>query len=366
MSEGLPGQVRTFLDEAVGSGVVAAAVALRGTAAEIDWEGAAGWAREGTAASLSTRFDFASLTKPFVASLALVLDAEGTLPLALPIGEAWPEAHRELARRPLSDLLRHRAGLAPWTPLYQRCRSAAEAFALIARGGRDGELLGRRAGTYSDLGYMLWGAAAERRMGKPLAGLIRARILDPLGLPSIAPSPGDCPDLAESRMGTGKEVELAARQGLTVPDLGPPPVGMPQDGNARFLVARGAGGGVCGHAGLFGGARDLRRLAAEWLAPGRVLKPEGVAGALAGGGAFALGWWRRTLRGSAGRALPPAAFGHTGFAGSSLWIDPERRRVYVLLGSRLDPATDMNRWRRRFHTLAAAPERKSRREGGIR
>jgi len=357
MSEGVPPRVRAFLDEMVGAGVASGVVALRGTAEKVDWERAAGWAREGTAAEVATRFDFASLTKPFVASLALVLDAEGTLPLAAMIGEVWPEAHRNLALRPLSDLLRHRSGLAAWTPLYLRCRSVAEAFDLIARGGGDGDLLGARAGTYSDLGYMLWGASAERRTGKSLAELIRSRILAPLGLSSIVASPGERPDVAESCMGTGKEVELAAMQGFKVSDLGPPPVGLPQDGNARFLVALGAGGGVCGHAGLFGGARDLWRLGAEWLAPGRVLKPEGVAGALKGGGSFALGWWRRTLRGSAGRALPAAAFGHTGFAGNSLWIDPERRRVYVLLGSRLDPATDMNRWRRRFHTLAAASER---------
>lgn len=351
--------MKAFLGQAVTSGIASAVVALKATAEEVEWEGAAGWAREGTAAEVSTRFDLASLTKPFVASLALVLDAEGVLPLAARIGEVWPQAHRELARRPLSDLLRHRSGLAAWTPLYLRCRSVEEAYELIVRGGREGELVGARAGTYSDLGYMLWGATAERWTGDSLAELIRSRILAPLGLSSIEASPGWRPDLAESHMGTGQEVKLAARQGLDVPDLGPPPVGLPQDGNARFLVALGAGGGVCGHAGLFGGARDLWRLGAEWLAPGRVLNQEGVADALKGGGPFALGWWRRTLRGSAGRALPPTAFGYTGFAGNSLWIDPERRRVFVLLGSRLDPATDMNRWRRRFHTLAAAPDRHS-------
>jgi CubicO group peptidase (beta-lactamase class C family) len=354
MSEVLPPGVKAFLGRALSSGVFSAAVALRGTAEQVEWEGAAGWARPGRAAEVSTRFDFASLTKPFTASLALILDAAGVLPLGLPIGELWPGAHPSLSRRALADLLRHRSGLAAWTPLYHRCRSAEEAPALIACGGREGDLLGARAGTYSDLGYILWGAIAERRTGTSLADLLRKRLLAPLGLSSIAASPGERPDLAESRMGTGEEVRLAAKQRLDIPDLGPPPVGLPQDGNGRFLVTHGAGGGVCGHAGLFGGAGDLWRLGAEWLAPGRVLKPEGVAGALKGGGPFALGWRRRTLRGSAARALPPTAFGHTGFAGNSLWIDPERGQVYVLLGSRLDPAIDINRWRRRFHTVAAA------------
>ncbi len=352
MSEGLPPQVEAFLDQAVTGKVVSAAVALEGTAEEVEWEGAAGWVQDGRAAEVATRFDLASLSKPFTASLALVLDGEGVLPLAARIGEVWPEAHRELARRPLSDLLRHCSGLAAWTPLYHRCRSAEEAFDLIIRGGRDGELLGARAGTYSDLGYMLWGAAAERWTGKSLAELLRSHLLGPLGAASVEPSPGERPDVAVSLMGTGKEMELAARQGIAVPDLGPPSLGQPQDGNARFLLSRGAGS-VYGHAGLFAAAGDLWRLGAEWLAPGRVLNPGGVAEALKGGGPFALGWWRRTLHGSAGRALPPTAFGHTGFAGTSLWIDPERRRVFVLLGSRVDPTMDIDRWRRRFHDLAA-------------
>jgi CubicO group peptidase (beta-lactamase class C family) len=351
----LPREVRAFLDEALRTGVFSSAVVLKGTAEEIEWEGAVGWAREGVPATLSTRFDHASVTKPFAATLALALDAAGVLPLATRIGEVWRRAHPRLAGRSLSDLLRHRSGLAGWTPLYHRCRSLEEADELIAGGGRDGDLLGARAGTYSDLGYLLWGRTVERSTGGPLAALLQTWVLDPLELTSSEPSPGDCPDLSESYMGTGQEVKLAAKQGFTIPDLGPPPVGLPQDGNARFLLKLGAGG-VFGHAGLFGGARDLWRLGAEWLAPGRVLKPEGVAAALGGGGPFALGWWRRTLRNSAGPALPPTAFGHTGFAGNSLWIDPERRRVFVLLGSRRDPMMDVNRWRRRFHRVAAAPD----------
>lgn len=349
MSDGLPQEVREFLDESVRSGIVSSAVALVGTPEKIEWEGAAGEAREGILAEAGTRFDFASLTKPFTATLALVLDAEGTLLLRTRIGEVWPKAHPALARRPLADLLRHRSGLAGWTPLYHRCRSVPEAFELISQAE---DLQGAKAGTYSDLGYMLWGATAEKRTGKSLAELLRMKVLEPLGLSGIEASPGDRPDLAVSFMGTGKEVELAAKAGFTVPDLGAPPVGFPQDGNARYLVGLGLRGGVAGHAGLFGGARDLWRLGAEWLVPGRLLEKAGVDAALRGGGAFALGWWRRRLRNSAGRALSPAAFGHTGFAGNSLWVDPERRRVFVLLGSRLDPATDMNHWRRAFHARA--------------
>lgn len=348
--------MQSFLDGLVKRGVMTAAVGLAGSADGVLREGVAGEARLGVPAAASTRFDFASVTKPFMGTLALVLDGNGELPLATPLGEVWPRAHSKLARRPLADLLRHRSGVAGWTPLYHRCRSAEESYELIARGGEGGcgDLVGARVGTYSDLGYILWGRTAEIVTGTPLAGLLRARVLDPLGLAAIEFSPGERPDIAASRMGTGQEMRLAAKQGFAVPDLGPPPLGQAQDGNGRFLVELGAGDGLCGHAGLFGGARDLWRLGAEWLAPGRLLKRESVDAALSGGGPFALGWWRRTLRGSAGRALTPAAFGHTGFAGNSIWIDPERGRIFVLLGSRVDPFMDMQRWRRRFHTVAAA------------
>lgn len=349
--------VEAFLDELVTSGTATAAVALAGTADGIEWQIAAGEARPGQAADPETRFDYASLTKPFTATLALVLDDEGVLPVGTRIGEIWPEAHRDLARRTLSDLLRHRSGLAGWTPLYHRCRSLDEVPPLLLGGG----LLGTRRGTYSDLDFILYGLTAEKATGTPLAALVRSRVLDPLGLAAVEAAPGDRPrsssDIAESRMDTDKEVELAARQGLAIAPLGPPPVGRPQDGNARFVTGLAGPGTLVGNAGLFGRARDLWRLGAEWLRPGFLLKPEAVAAALEGGGPFALGWWRRTLRGSAGRALPPASFGHTGFAGGSLWIDPEERRVLVLLSHRTEPSCDMNRWRRRFHEVARASRR---------
>lgn len=336
--------LRRFLDGLVAAGAASSVVAALGTADRVVWEGAAG------PATVSTRFDFASLTKPFVATLALVLDAEGVVSLDTPIGDVWPEADPRLGRRPLSGLLRHRSGMAAWRPVYHLCRSREDVLALLL----DPALLGTRAGTYSDLDYILWGMTAERVTGAPLHELVRSRVLIPLGLSEVEPAPGDRQDIAESRMDTAKEVLLAARQGLTIPALPPPPPGLPQDGNARFLAGLAGGPGhMAGNAGLFGRARDLWALGAEWLAPGRLLKPAAVAAALGGGGSFALGWWRRTLRGSAGRTLSRASFGHTGFAGGSLWIDPEADRIFVLLSSRADPMDDVNRRRRRFHALAS-------------
>jgi CubicO group peptidase (beta-lactamase class C family) len=425
-----------LLSDLVGSGTASAAVGLVGRVgpdggASLEWEGAAGWARPGLAAGVGTLFDLGSLTKPFVATLALLLDATGELPLAEPSGallgqlaaggagvheagvsagavaaegrrraagagasaaggpagvvapigsgrpagaggatgrgrpegvgapagrgrpadagaatEAVALAARELARRPLSDLLRHRSGLAAWTPLYHRCAAVREVEALLA----GGTLLGARPGTYSDLDVLLWARLAERRLGEPLAALLARRVLAPLGLDGVEVAPGERPGVAVSRCDTAREVELAARQGIALAPLGPPPAGRPLDGNARFLLD--LGWGLPGHSGLFGRAGDLWRLGAEWLGPRRLLHPAGVAAALAGTGPFALGWWRRRVKGGGGGALSPGSFGHTGFPGGNLWIDPAARRVMVLLAHRASAASDMNRWRRRFHAAA--------------
>lgn len=331
--------MKDFLDSLLATGTATAAAAVVGTADAVLWEGAAG-------ATPETRFDYASLTKPITATLALALDDEGTLPLSTRIGEVWSEAHPELARRTMSDLLRHRSGLVAWAPFYHLCRSREEVLSLLLHGDL---LRESRKPIYSDPDFLLYGMAAEKAMGEPLVRLLRSRVLDPLEMTGVEPAPGERPDVAVSRMDTDKEVDLAARSGLAIQLQGPPPLGMPQDGNARFLI----GSGLTGHAGLFGTARDLWKLGAEWAAPRRLLEREAVAKALTGR-PFLLGWWRRTLRGSAGPALSPGSFGHTGFAGGSLWIDPEKSRVLVLLTHRTSPESDINRWRRRFHALAAA------------
>lgn len=341
--------MNAFLDELISTGTATAAAALVGTADEILWEGAAGEARPGQPVGPETVFDFASLTKPFTGTLALALDAEGSLPLKTKIGRIWPEANPRLARRPVEDLLRHRSGMASWLPLYHLCRSREEILPLLL--GEDRMRQSRRA-VYGDMDLLLYGLAAEAVTGEPYARLLRSRVLDPLGL-SVEPPPGDRPDVAVCRMDTDKEVELAVRQGLDIPLQGPPPAGMPQDGNARFLVSRGGMDALPAHAGLFGRARDLWRLGAEWLEPRSLLKQEATAAALTGR-PFHLVWWRRTREGSAGPALPPGSYGHTGFAGGSLWIVPEERRVLVLLTLRTQPSSDMNAWRRRFHALAGA------------
>ena len=287
-------------------------------------------------------FDLASLTKPFVATLAVALDRAQILSLDAPIGSALPECLQPLCDSPLEDLLRHRSRLRAWLPLYSLCADPEH----VASELLDPRWWGARAGTYSDLGYMLWQKAVEETTGGGLEELLSEHVLRSLALHDVMAAPGRGENVAACLCDTAREVELAAAMGLQI-GLQPAPVlGQPQDGNARFL------GRLSAHAGLFGSALSVVQLGVEWLAPETVLTPPAVGRALAGAGPYALGFARRLLRGSAGPALSRRAFGHTGFTGGSLWIDPSLQAVFVLLGHRTEPKADLNRIRRRFHRLA--------------
>lgn len=305
-------------------------------------------ARRDGAPPAGNRFDLASLTKPFVATLALTLERSRELPLATRLGDLFPQADRRLARLALESLLRHRSGLAAWAPLPRLARDHEGVLAQLL----SGEWLATSRERYSDLGFILWSRAAEQATGRSLGELLRARVLVPLDLGRVEPSPcKSTSDVVPCLLDNGREVELAAALGLPIDPAGPPAVGVVQDGNARFLSPD---GGLAGHAGLFADADSVAALAREWLNPRLVLTSSLVARALAGKGEYALGWARRRVAGSAGRGLSAGAFGHTGFTGGSVWIDPRQRLVAVLLGHRATLGLDLNPWRRRFHLLAAS------------
>jgi CubicO group peptidase (beta-lactamase class C family) len=327
-------------------GPASAAVGLVARGSRILWRGAAGVERRRPRADarLATRFDLASITKPVVATLALLLERSGELPLSLRVAAVWPRATR-FGARTLEDLLRHRAGLPAWAPLRALCRRRArvEEFLLAAPLDSAAEAI------YSDLGYILWGLAARRVLGTPLATLLERRVHEPLGLVSFGPPPGARAGVAVCELGRADEERLAATWGVVQPARRQQaPRGRPHDDNARFL------GGVPGHSGLFGDAADLWRFGLEWLRPRSLLGRAEVERAFAGRSPYALGWFRRRVRGSAGSALGPRAFGLPGFPGGSLWVDPDTGLVAVLLAHRRRGAPGLNPWRRRFHSLAVA------------
>jgi CubicO group peptidase (beta-lactamase class C family) len=296
-------------------------------------------------------FDAASLTKPFVATLALRLAQSGRLPWGLSIGELRPHCAAGLARRPLRDLLRHRSGLEAWAPLYRRCRSPQAVEELLV--GGDLVRAGRRSPLYSDLGYILWGLLAEEALGEPLRHLLKREVFDALGLGRPRVCPGEGPNVLPSLCDNRREVALASEQGVRIARAGPPPRGVPQDGNARFL------GGLAGHAGLFVTGAAVLGLARAWLQGlqeegSGVLEMPWVQQALAGRGPWATGWARRRVRGSAGPFLSADAFGHIGFTGGSVWVDPARSQVCVLMAHRRTPDVELTPLRHRFHQLASS------------
>lgn len=340
-----PTRLEAFLKDWLESGEVTSVVAVVASGERTRWQGCAD--AFGRGVDDTTLFDIASLTKPFMATLALHLDVTGRLPLETPIGKIWNRCASALAQTTLSELLRHQSRLQAWTPLYRRCRTRRGAERLLL----GGDLLGARLGTYSDLGFILWGLSAERILGESLSSLLSRDLLEPLGLEGVEALPGQRADVAPCLCDNGREVELARSQGLRVARRSGPAIGEPQDGNARFL------GGLAAHAGLFANGSALVRFAQLWLsalAGGLTELPrELVSRALGGSGSYALGWARPRVRGSAGPALERGSFGHVGFTGSSLWIDPQREAVYALLAHRRSPQGDLNSQRRRFHTLAA-------------
>jgi CubicO group peptidase (beta-lactamase class C family) len=335
-----PQWLRELVEALVAQGQVSAAAAIIG-----DSRGPVVAAEAGDAQLTRGRrrplFDLASLTKLWTASLALRLHSRGLLSLATRLEELWPECDRRLAGCTLEDLLRHRAGFVPWTPVYRRCRRRSTVPGLLL-GGR---LLGARRGTYSDLDYLLWGLSAERALGRSLADLLCRELIAPLGLrAALARDTFWLP----CGLGNEREVELAAAQEIRVARAGPPATGRVQDGNARIL------GPPAGHAGLFATPQAMFALAREWLAPGTLWSPAAGAAALRRSGAFALGWRQTTRRGSGGPALSLASFGHVGFTGGSVWVDPERQLVFVLLTHRTAVQIDLGPVRRRFHSCSLA------------
>lgn len=336
-------------------GAVSAIEVVIATSRQIVWRHAAGYRLGGESLQPGARFDAASLTKPWMATLALALAAKGELELGTALREVFPATGARIGETTLEDLLRHRSGIAAWTPLAarmgKRLFEAAELtdFLLSESLWPQVDSAGRERAAYSDLGYILWGLAAEKVVGRSLADLLDLHVTAALGLAPLGALAGHPPpeEIVECRLDNGREVELAAEQAVKLSRQAPFLRGVPQDGNSRAL------GRLSGHAGLFVTADEMLALAREWLRPESLLTGKGVEGALAGDGAYALGWARQSADGSSGPAMAPGAFGHSGFTGGSLWIEPARERCAVVLAHRLSSRLDMNPIRREIHRLAS-------------
>jgi CubicO group peptidase (beta-lactamase class C family) len=361
MTQDSRGQVERLLRHAVSSGLAPSAVAVWGIDATRPRSAAVGHSLlrpRAVVAGRDTWFDLASLTKPLVVTtLCLIAIRRGELATATPVGEVLPEARScALGRATIRQLLSHSSGLPAWRPLYAiaaRPDEVVDAILQIPLEAEPGAVV-----VYSCLDFILLGVILERVFGEPLARAFDRLVLQPLRLQDEL---GFRPDPAQRRVAGGAASATVERE-MTIehgygPDRVPPSVSCaPDDGNARFL------GGVAGNAGLFGTGQGVYALAAEYLpGGGRLLGSDDVSVATAvatraSGQIRGLGWQLASTPGcSAGPALSRAAVGHTGFTGTSVWVDPERRLTLVLLTNRHHPAPraiDLHPLRRRFHALA--------------
>jgi len=304
------------------------------------------------------RYDLASLTKPLATGTLLLLARRDGLDLDAPLADLLPE----LAGAPWGGVTflqcaTHTAGFPAWAPLYATHGASREGYLEALRELAPTAPAGTRV-EYSCPGFIALGFALERAGGADLATLFADLVAGPLELGeelSFAPPPG-IPVAAGEKRWLVDERLLAERDLAAVPPSGRIGVIPCGDGNARGLD------GVAGNAGLFGTAAAVAHLAAEFLpGGGELLTAEeaelGTRGRTEGlEQARGIGWQlAATPECSAGTALPSHAFGHTGFSGTSVWVDPDSRTVHVLLGNRLHPGgrtPDLHPLRRRFHLLS--------------
>ena len=358
-------QLSTFLQEHIDAGEFPSAVYLVADHNEIVFADALGYSvvePYRVANKLDTIYDLASLTKPLVTALLCSRRIElGELTLDSSVSHYLPEFERtDKQMITVRELLTHTSGLPAWRPLYVLTEDqpdrAAGAIASLDLEYKPGTRV-----IYSDLGFIALGILLERLTGQRLAEMAKHEIFEPLNLrqtffnPEIALQTG----IAACETGNAYERDMCEQTGV-------PPYanarqaliwGEVHDGNAYFL------GGAAGHAGLFSTASEVFLLAQQFLCDyTRLLTPqtcwmfrENMTPGLEEG--RSIGWQLAATKDSTGSVdLPPDSFGHNGFTGTCLWIDPEHSRVFVLLTNRTHarklPFANINAVRREFNSLA--------------
>ena len=278
-----------------------------------------------------TLYDLASLTKVVALTTAcmLLVDA-GQLELDAPIDRYVPAFRGAMKDRvTVRHLLTHSAGLLADLPLYDSTATRAAALAAV-----DSTTLVAPPGTtyrYSDLSAIVLMQAVERVTGEPFDRFLSRRVFGPLGMPATVFRP---PASWRDRIAPTEHDTVFRHRWLR---------GEVHDESAARL------GGVSGNAGLFSDALDLSRFAAMLLNGGawdtlQLIRAETVAEFttrqnLPPGSTRALGWDTPSDSGysSAGATLSRRSFGHTGFTGTSMWMDPQRDFFIVLLTNRVHP-----------------------------
>src|SRR5277367_224534 len=290
----------------------------------------------------ATIFDLASLTKVVATtSMAMILYERGLLDLETPVTAIVPEFSQNDPRCrevTLRMLLAHSSGLPAYEKLFLRVHSAGEllqavfAAELVATPGTHA--------AYSDIGFILLGVALERLADEPLDAFCRREVFGPLGMTRTTFNPA--PILKSSIPPTANDGTFRHR--IIQAEV--------QDENAGVL------GGVAGHAGLFSTAEDLAVFAHTMLNGGHpILRAPAVKlfsrrEPSPPGTSRALGWDTPSSPSQSGKYFSLRSFGHLGYTGTSLWIDPERQLSITLLTNRTWPDCSnlaIKRVRPRFH-----------------
>jgi CubicO group peptidase (beta-lactamase class C family) len=319
--------VRVGLEQGAAPGA-ALAVGRYGRLVHLKGYGATDYAASAPAVDGWTLYDLASLTKVVATTTAaMILEEEGKLDISRTVQSYLPEFNAlDKATITVRMLLTHRGGLEPFAPLWKDTRGRADYLKQI-----NARPLTSTPGTkmvYSDWDFILMQDVIERITGTTLDAFVAAHVFGPLGMTSTRFLP-DTTDAALMRRIAPTELDSLRGQIH----------GTVHDPNAWAL------GGVSGHAGLFSTARDLA-IFVQMLQNGGIYKGTRIVTTptIARWTAVqdphssrALGWDTPSDISSAGRYFSPRSFGHTGFTGTSIWIDPERGVFVILLMNRVNP-----------------------------
>jgi CubicO group peptidase (beta-lactamase class C family) len=364
-------KISAFLSERIAANDFPSAVYLVAEKGEIVYHEALGNAvvtPEVIPARLDTIYDLASLTKPLVTGLLLAnLIEREVISLDDPVGK-WLADFDDRKNQPtIRDLTRHTSGLPAWIPLYLIADSGYEVLGPIAeRLTQD-----RSTVVYSDLNFIVLGSIIHKISGElwkfaedTFRESLNCRNTFAMGIPE-----GLEDTAAASEFGNEYEKQTCIEKGY----LQPPATaggtdrsdafrnyqiwGEVHDGNAYFM------GGVAGHAGVFSTAEEVFKIALQFLPRyTKLLKPEtcelfrtNFTKGLNEDRSFAF-QLASTKDSTAGTKMSPESFGHNGFTGTSLWIDPVKDRIFVLLTNRTHnhplPFVNINSVRRQFHDLS--------------
>ncbi len=362
-------KISEFLQERIEAKDFPSAVYLVAEKGEIIFTDALGFAvvePEKIKAKTDTIYDLASLTKPLVTGLLCAkLIERGEINLNDKIAEYFIEFDTKEKREiTVENLLTHASGFTAWLPFYSIADSKSQILNLIASQNLE-EQTGERV-IYSDLNFLVLTFLLEKIYGERLDKIAEREIFASLRLKETFYNPPE--NLrrriaATNESGERFEKQLAAEKGFTAKENQKSKIKnqksfLVHDGNARFMS------GVSGHAGLFSSAFETWKIARQFLAGETVLlKPETCALFRANftrglnearSIAFQLA---ETPDSTASDALAKDSFGHLGFTGTSLWVEPETGRIFILLTNRTHarelPFANINSVRRKFNSLAA-------------